>query len=140
MAKSAQQATNNWKAGMQAPTTAQRYKDGINSYQGNPMQAAASQADYWAQQVVNSKQRYIDKLNATPVDRWRTNATTMGATALTTGATKGASKYQDYANKFQGVWQQASQAAKSLPKGGKANALARISASMDVMMQAAGKG
>jgi len=141
--KTATQATANWQSRMQDVSTAQNYAAGIDRYTGNPMQAAAQPA---AMQLFLTKitqsvtsGRRAARLNASPRDLWANNAKTIGVQNLQTGATKGAPKYNVQATKWQSIWQQASDAAASVPKQpGFANAAARWGASTKVMMSAAG--
>lgn len=143
MPKTSAQMAANWNQGMSSPSTAQKYKDGINSFQGNPMALAATDQ---AQQLyltntaasVSSGKRAA-KLNSVPVQRWKDNAINVGSTQLSSGAVKAKQKVADHFTKWQPIYQQASAAAKALPKGGQANALARVQAAMQVMMQAAGR-
>lgn len=143
MAKSAQQMADAWSAAMGSATTATNYKQGIANCTVNPMAMAAT-AD--AQQRYASgtadavaSGRMAAKLNAVPVQVWKDNATNVGAQRFTSGATKAKSKVQRHFQQWAPIYQQASDAAKSLPKGGMANAMARVQAAMSILMQAAGK-
>lgn len=143
MPKTPQQMATNWRSAMQNPQTSQKYKDGINNFQGNPMALAATpdaEARYLngVQQSVASGKR-TQKLQSVPVDRWKTNSVNVGSMQLSTGATKAMDKVSAHFQKWGPVYQQASAAAHALPKGGKANAMARVSAVLDVLYQAAGK-
>lgn len=130
-----------WLASMQSPTTTQNYVNGINGYQGNPMAAAAEAIPQYlagVQDAVNSG-RMQQKLLAVPVSSWKANATGIGAQRLAQGAQKASAKVQAHFQRWGPIYQQASQAANALPKGGKANAMARVSAVYDILKQAAGK-
>ncbi len=140
--KTAAQAQAKWVAAMQSPTTQQNYINGINAVSVNPMQLAATpeaEARYIAgiQRAVNNGKR-AKKLNAADVGMWKQNATSVGAQNLRSGATKGAPKYGKGIAAYETVWSQMRAAARSLPKGGAANAKARANAAIDVIMQAAG--
>lgn len=140
--KTAAQAAANWNTGMTGGAAATKYKAGIAAYTGNPMAAAAT---------ADAMQRYQDgvsrsitsgrraaALNAADPNLWRNNATTIGATRLAQGASKGLPKYQAAANKLAGVWQQQRQAVDGMAKGGLANAQARANRALEIMMNAYG--
>ena len=142
MAKSAQQMADAYKQAMQSPQTAQRYKDGIAGYNGNPMAAAAApdaQARYAQNtQAAVSSGKMAAKLNAVPVQTWKDNAMNVGAARLTSGAQKAMSKVQQHFQKWQPIYQQCSDAVKGMPKGGIANATARVQAVLQILMSNAG--
>ncbi len=143
MAKAASQMAQNWIQAMQNPATANKYKQGITNTTVNPMAKAAtpeSEALYLSrvQQAVASGRR-SQRLQATPVDRWKNNAINVGATQLSSGAQKAQDKVQQHFNKWAPIYGQMSDAANALPKGGMANALARVQAAISVAMQAAGR-
>lgn len=141
--KTAEQMLQNWLDGMASPTTAKRYKDGIQGFNGNPMAIAASdQAEQLylqrVQQAVASGKRKAKLLAADP-NSWKQNAMTIGASALQTGATKGKPKQRAHYQKWAPIYQQAHDAAAAIPKApGFANAAARQAAALSVLMQAAG--
>jgi len=142
MPKTADQMATNWQQGMQNPSTAQKYKQGIGNFQGNPMALAASPeatALYLSRiQMAVSSGKRANKLNAVPVERWRNNAMNIGANLLSSGANKAIDKVRTHFQKWAPIYQQASAAAHALPKGGEANALARVQAAIHTMMVAAG--
>lgn len=141
--KTAQQAADNWKNAMANPATAQRYKDGIANFQGNPMALAATN---------DAQQRYMQntaaavtsgrmaaKLNATDPNTWRSNAQNFGAQKLAMGGQKGYAKAQKAFAMLAPIWGQMRSAVQGMPKGGLQNALARQAAALTVLMQATGK-
>jgi X-X-X-Leu-X-X-Gly heptad repeat protein len=143
MAKTATQMATNWQQAMTNPQTSTKYKQGIQNTTVNPMQKAASpesEALYLSrvQQSVASGKR-AQKLNAVPVDRWKNNAINVGATQLSSGAQKAQDKVTQHFNKWAPVYSQMSDAARALPKGGMANAMARVQAAITIAMQAAGR-
>ena len=141
MAVKQQDSAAKWLAMMQSPTTQQNYVNGIQAYQGNPMAAAAdAEQRYLAgvQDAVNSG-RMRDKLLSTPVSTWKTNATTKGAQRLAQGAQAASQKVVAHFQKWNPIYQQAAAAAAALPKGGLANAMARVQAVYTIMKQGAGK-
>lgn len=142
MAKTAAQMAQNWTNAMANPSTSNNYKAGIQGTTVNPMAAAASpeaQALY-AQNTAAavSSGRMAAALNAVSMSTWQNNAINVGAARLSTGAQKASSKMQSFFNKWAPIYAQASAAAKALPKGGMANAMARVQAAISVMMNAAG--
>src|SRR5215469_13857945 len=141
--KSAGQMSAAWAAAMGSATSAQKYKDGVNGYSGNPMALAAS-ADAQQRYAANTAAavasgRMAAKLNSVPVQTWKDNATTVGSQRFATGATKAKAKVDRHFQQWAPIYQQMSDAARSLPKGGVANALARVQAAITIAMQAAGK-
>lgn len=139
--KSADQINANWVAAMQSGIAQQKYKDGINRYQGNPMAVAASDASeqkYLAkvQQSVTSGKRNASLMAADPA-MWKTNATTIGATGLGTGALKKKAKHLKRMQAWQPVYQQASQAAAAVPDDGGINT-GKWQAAVNVMKNAKG--
>lgn len=143
MAKSAQQMSQNWQQAMANPMTAAKYKQGIANTTVNPMALAATpEAEQrYLNSVTASVQsgRRSQKLMSTSPQTWKDNATNVGANSLSTGATKAKSKVDAHFQKWAPVYQQMSDVVKSMPKGGAANALARVQAAMSIAMQAAGK-
>lgn len=140
--KSAAQMAQNYARAMANPTTAQNYKDGIAAVTQSPM-AAAAQPDAQARYAQNTQAavtsgKMAQRLNAVPLQLWKDNASQVGASRLSTGAQKAASKVQAHFQKWAPIYQQASDVVKSMPKGGIANAQARVAAALQVMMGAAG--
>jgi len=140
---SASQILQNWQGAMGNPATAQKYSAGINKVTTSPMEQAASadaEQRYIAgvQAAVNSGKRAA-ALRAVTLAQWKQQAMNVGAQRLASGATKGTPKYQTALQKWQPIYQEASNAAQSLPKGGFAQAQARWAASTQVLMAAAGK-
>jgi hypothetical protein len=140
--KTAQQAVANWLSQMGSTTTKANYIAGINATTVNPMQLAASADAMQAYEdgVMRSitSGRRVQALNKADVNTWRTNATTIGANNLGTGAKKAQTKYANNIAPYAAVWPQMRAAARALPKGGLANAQARSAAALQVIMNAAG--
>lgn len=140
--KSADQMAAAWQQAMASPQTAQKYKDGINATTENPMALAAApdaEARYLAGVTdASTSGRRAAKLNAVPVQRWKTNATTVGAQSIASGATKAKDKVQQHFQRFGPVYAQAKDAARAAKAQG-AGPLARVAAAINVMRQAAGK-
>lgn len=142
--KTAAQMAGNWTKAMQAPSSRQKYIDGINNTTVNPMQLAATDAATQlyltnVQASVSSGKRQA-KLNAANPQTWKNNAVNIGANALSTGASKAQSKVQAHFDKWAPIYAQMSQAAKAIPKDGTVgSAMARVQAAIQVAMQAAGR-
>jgi hypothetical protein len=130
-----------WLQQMQSPTTAQNYTNGVQGYNGNPMQAAADQQALYLQNVtdaVNSG-RMKAALLATPVATWKTNSTTKGAGRISAGAAAAQQKVVQHFQKFGPVYAAIKQQVSQMPKGGMANSLARVQAAITALKTAAGK-
>lgn len=141
MAKSAADIYNRWLQMMQSPTTAQNYTAGVNAVQVNPAQAAMDAQDQYlagVQQAVNDG-RYKAGLQNVTLQGWKAAATGKGAQRLAQGAQAASGKAQAAYQKWAPIYANAAAAAAALPKGGKANAMARVSAVYDIMKQGAGK-
>lgn len=146
MSANAQQAADNWSASMQSTQTQNKYKNGITNFQGNPMALAAApdaQTLYKeATAAAVDSGRMAAKLNAVPVSRWKDNAINIGASQLAVGARKALAKMQSHFQRWMPIYGQASQAARALPKAapGDVNAaLARVRASIEVLVANKGK-
>jgi hypothetical protein len=143
MAKSQDQIVNNWASAMADGRTQQKYKDGINGYNGNPMAMAAT--DDALQRYAASCQNSVSSgrraaaLNAANPATWKTNATTVGAQRLASGGQKGKARYMAAMQKWAPIYTNISQTVASMPKGGLANAQARANRAIEMLMQAAGK-
>jgi hypothetical protein len=142
--KNAQQMADNWSQAMMSPTTANKYKQGIQSTTVNPMALAASpQAEQLyltrVQQAVTSGKRSQKLMSVNP-QTWKDNAVNIGSTQLTVGANKAKPKVAAHFQKWAPVYQQAHDAAMAIPKDGSiGSAMARVQAAIQVMMSAAGK-
>lgn len=130
-----------WLAAMQSPTTTQNYVNGVNATTVNPMALAAEALPMYLAGVQDAVQsgRMQQRLMATPVSAWKTGATTKGATRLSPGAVAASSKVQAHFQKWSPIYAQISQSVAAMPKGGLANAMARVQAAYVQLKQAAGK-
>lgn len=140
--KTAQQASANWTGAMGSAQTKQKYIDGINGYSGNPMADAATPQAMQAyadgvQRSIDNGKRLKSLQNASPT-LWKSNATSIGASNLQSGAKKGAPKYQTNIAPYAAVWPQMRAAARALPKGGLQNATNRVNAALSIIMGVAG--
>lgn len=138
--KTAQQATDNYVSGVSA--AGEKYKQGVQRVTQSPGAAASTpqaMQNYLqgVQQSVASGKR-ARSLGYSLGD-WQQAVLNYGASNYAGSTAKGGPKFNRKASKMQPAWQAASDAAAAVagPKG-KATALAKISAAMDVMI-AAGK-
>lgn len=141
MAKSAQQAADNWAAAMSNGLTAEKYKQGIQNTTVNPMARAAepeAMARYVANTALAAQGRMQRRLMSASQADWKNNALTFGARNLAAGAQKGKAKAVKAFNELAPVWQRQQQEVASMPKGGLANALARSARAIQIMMEHAG--
>lgn len=134
-------AAAKWLASMQSPTTASNYVNGINGTTVNPMQLAAQAKDRYlagVQAAVNDG-RYESRLMATPLSAWKNGATGKGAQRLSSGAAAAAPKMQAHFQKWGPIYANISQTVQQMPKGGAANAMARVMMAYQMLKQGAGK-
>lgn len=131
--KSAQQAVQNWQQGIAQGGA--KYAAGINAVTESPMAAAAAQQDKMLANVTQAvtSGRWANALNNTSMAFWKTQAAN-AQSKWSAGAQKGLTKFTASAQKMQGVWQAAQNAAKAAGS----DPVARFTAAMQVM-QAAGK-
>ena len=91
-------AASNWSTNFAA--AGPKYEAGINAVTVAPGQLAAAQKNAYVQNVQASANTWAVKVAAVDLNSWKQAATTTGAQRLATGATKGAQKYQAFANNF----------------------------------------
>lgn len=132
-----------WLAAMQSPATSKAYTDGINAVTQSPtMLAAAPDAEQRYLQntaeSVNSGRRAA-ALQAVTLQAWQQITTSKGAQRLSTGATAAGPKMQSFFAKWNPIFANVSQTVRAMPKGGMANALARVQTTIQMLKQAAGK-
>jgi hypothetical protein len=130
-----------WLAAMQSPNTVANYTSGVNATTQSPMAAAAQALPQYLAGVtdaVNSG-RMAAALNATPLSAWANGCTGKGAQRLSSGAQAAAPKVTAFFTKWTPIFSQISNSVKAMPKGGMANAMARVSAVYTALKQAAGK-
>lgn len=139
---SAQQMADRYLQSMKAGSTQDRYKQGIDSVTESPMAKAATQeaTDLYLRRIQESVSsgRRQQKLMAVPLQRYKDNAKAK-ADRLASGAQAASAKVVAHFQRYQPIYEQASNAAKNLPKGGINEAQARWRASTEVLMAAAGR-
>lgn len=141
--KTAAQAQTNWANAMSAPTTAQKFTQGVQGVTQSPNAAAASPqaiqkyANSTAQAVASG--RLAAGNQAVTLQQWQ-QAAAAGAASLASGASKGKAKYGVKAQQLQGAWQAARDAANAIPSDGTvATAVAKVQAAITAMKAAVGK-
>lgn len=134
-------SVKNYLDAMANPQSKQKYKDSIDRVTENPMAKAADADELYLRRVQESvatgKRRR--KLLETPMQLWKDNAKSVGADRLSSGAQKAAAKMRNHFSKWNPVYQQASDAVKTMPKGTREDAKARVNKVIDIMMDAAGR-
>lgn len=133
------QATAKWARNLGA--AGQSYKDGIAAVTENPMALAAAQSEKALQGYIEAIQsgRWAQKLQAVPMEFWKSQSMNGGAQRLVSGVAKGTPKMQASLQKFAPAYEQAKQAARAIGGSGKAAAMAKVAAVYDILKAAAGK-
>ena len=140
--KSLNDYITNYQSGMAKAGPA--YTKGIQNFNGNPMQLAATpQAmSNYQNGVMDSitSGRRANALNAADPAAWKSNAVTFGAPALATGAKKAEAKQRKKMASAPALWQAQRDTVSAMPQGHDvASATARVSAAMTLAKQAFGK-
>lgn len=141
MSVNAAQAAKRYQDSMAAPSTKQKYVEGINGTTVNPMALAADAEALYLQRVTeasNSGRRRQKLLAANPAT-WKANASGKGANRLAEGAKTAADKVQAHFQKWGPIYDSVSSTVNAMPKGGLAEAQARSSKAIEMLMQAAGR-
>lgn len=117
------------------------YVAGVNAVQTAPGELAARAADRMAQKVQDSvtSGRYQAAARKVTLDQWKQAAITNGANRLSSGATKGKQKMQDFLTNFLPVMANASAKVASMPKGTMEDSLNRVRVVMEAGKAFAGK-
>lgn len=141
--KTPAEANNNWVAGMQAPQTATKFQQGVDSVSVAPNALAASpeamQKYQQNTQAAIASGRMAAANNAVGVDKWKA-ATKQGAARLSQGAANNRAKHLASVQKMAAGWQQARDNAAAIPNdGSEASIAAKVLASVRAMKAAAGK-
>jgi hypothetical protein len=139
MARDASSVLSKWQRNLSAAS--ESYKQGIQGTNVNPMAVAASRLDLYRQKTAEAVDsgRMAQRLNATPVEYWRSQALSIGAANLARGAQKGAQKMGAFINRAVPFWDQLSKQIQGMPKGSREAAIARQQAAMDAMKQFSGR-
>lgn len=139
MAKNAATIAEKWARNLGA--AGQSYKEGVMAVTEAPTAKAARALDRALQNYTEAIQsgRMADKLNGVSLQQWQQQTANVGAPRLTQGATAAKPKMQGFMDRWLPVAEQISQTVAALPKGGEANAIARIMASYRMAKQFARK-
>jgi hypothetical protein len=115
---SADQYAQRWAAGMGSAQARQKYIEGVQQFQGNPMELAARAAQKYLDNVTRAVQDgvYAGALRAVPKEDWVQACIVDGAPGLARGVRKGTPKARNFANAFFQTWQFISQQAMTMPK------------------------
>lgn len=132
MAKTAQQMTDKFKAGLQNAGAA--FTAGVQAVTVNPAQQAAAAADKWATNVQKAitNGSFAAGLQNVTLPGWQ-QATAAAASKLTGSATTAATKYGKYATKAQPLIAQFQQQIKAMPSTTDADNDARATAMIGMM-------
>lgn len=134
--KSAADWGTNYQKGMASASTA--YSAGIDGVTESPMAKAADNIDRMRAgliQALDSGYTERQLRNASLTD-WKAKAKTKGASALAAAGKLAAPKMARWAAIAQPLYAQAKSQIAAMPKGGRANAIARINAQLDAVEQA----
>jgi hypothetical protein len=94
----AAEAAAAWSTGFGAAGA--KYQAGINAVQVAPGQLAANQKSAYVAGVNNSQNIWAANVAKVTLQEWKQAASTTGVQRLSTGATKGAPKFQAFATAF----------------------------------------
>lgn len=127
------QAQAKWLAGIQNSST--NATTGVNNVTTAPGQLAAAQQAYWLQRVTAAATKWATNVGAVTLADWKTAMIQRGIPNMQTGAQAKQNKYGTFYAAYASFLQGEMQTIAAMPKGGRANALARsaamINASMD---------
>lgn len=82
-ALNAEQVVRLWAERGQGAT--ETVRAGVQAVTESPMAKAAAQVELWAQRVQQSKQKFVDKLNAVPLQAWKNAMLGKGLTNMSNG-------------------------------------------------------
>lgn len=94
------QGASTWQS--QFSASGAKYTAGVQAVTTSPNQKAAAAADTWLARLndAKTKAKFIAKNNSVSLADWKNNAVNIGASRLSSGATKGAPKMQAFATQF----------------------------------------
>lgn len=116
------------------------YLAGIRSVTQAPGQAAAAKADVWKQkmQEVIADGRWEQAVASVPLESWR-RASEQAAGKLASSAQVAATKWSEFAQSAQPVWEQSRMTAKSMASGTTEDAIAKVRMNIEMMKTLKGK-
>ena len=94
MARTPDQIAADWASRLAGST--QKIKDGIQAVTVAPGQAAARQADVWAQNVAASKPKWQQRVSAVSLQEWQDATANKGVDRIAAGATAAQPKFQNF--------------------------------------------
>lgn len=132
-----------WADQMNSAATSQKYKAGVQAQTVSPGQLAATpeaqQRYLTGVQNAVASGRHATALNAFTLQYWQQQCNQKGAQRLGSGATASLPKMQQHFTKWGPIYQNISSQVQAMPKGGVANAVARVQFVIQSLMQAANK-
>lgn len=137
--RSAAEAVAAYVSGMSGAS--ERYKSGVQAVQTSPTAQAAAALPRYLQGVNEavSSGRMAAALNNVSLEQWKSAAINKGAARLASGASAAKEKMAAHFNKWMPIYANIKSTIAQMPKGGTANALARVQATIMMLKQAAGK-
>lgn len=128
-------AADRWSSGLANAGT--KYRDGVNGFQGNPMELAAANKQGWLNgiQEAAANGKWERGLRRNPASYWKEQCSNIGAQRLATGATKGKPKWQAFATQFFPFLQQVTDRVRAMPASTYEERKARAVAQMDGVHQ-----
>ena len=94
MARTPDQIAADWASRLGGST--QKIKDGVAAVTVAPGQAAARQADVWAQNVAASKPKWQARVSQVSLQEWQEATMTKGVDRIAAGATAAQPKFQNF--------------------------------------------
>jgi len=118
----------------------QAYVDGIAAVDQNPADKAIARKDFWQSQLMKafSEGSYEAGLSHVTLPGWKA-AAQAGQQKYVGSAQQASAKFSEFVGAAIPVWEQARQAAASMPRGTDADALAIVANNMQIMKTLKGK-
>lgn len=117
-----------WSQNLGAAT--QHIQAGVAAVQTAPGQKAAAQKALWLSQIQNNADKWARNVSAVSLGEWQQAMTDKGIPRIAQGASAAVPKMTNFLQQFLPHVEQVAQQVRSMPKGGEANAIARMTAQM----------
>lgn len=132
--KTPAQATQKWLDKM--TQASQAYKDGIQSVQEHPGDAAIAQQSRMLQNLTQAvtSGKWAAGLKKQTLEQWKQSAAQKGAERLATGAEKAKQKMMNHMTAVAPTLEAIKAKVRSMPKGGLENGMARARAAAELMI------